>query len=120
MTENQAVSDYIDAQPAAARAALRELRGYILQAAPEAEEKMNYGIPAYALLPGGKRDQQIMMAGHTNHVGFYPHPEVMSAFATKLVGYRRGKGSVQFPLDRPLPASLILKMVRFRLAQLKD
>lgn len=91
-----------------------ELRACIMQAAPDARELFNYGIPAYALVEGGKRDQQIMIAGYKKHVGLYPHPSTMEKFAGQLKGYKHAKGSVQFPLNEPLPAKLITEMIAYR------
>lgn len=112
------VDAYIDAQPNETQRALRELRALIHQAAPGATELMNYGIPAFALVPGGKRDQQIMIAGYKKHVGFYPHPDVIAAFGAKLTAYTSAKGSVQFPLDQAIPKALVIEMVKHRLAHL--
>ncbi len=109
---------YILNQSGEVRKALEELRSLILRAAPDAVQTFNYAIPAFALVPGGKRDQQIMMAGFKKHVGLYPHPDVIEHFSEELRPYKSGKGSVQFPLDRPLPADLIVRMVRYRLAML--
>jgi uncharacterized protein YdhG (YjbR/CyaY superfamily) len=106
---------YFNAQPETTRKVLMELRKCILDVAPDALEMVNYNIPAYALVPGGKRDQQIMIAGFAKHVGLYPHPAVMEKFARELDGYKKGKGSVQFPLDRPLPIDLIMRMVKYRI-----
>jgi uncharacterized protein YdhG (YjbR/CyaY superfamily) len=113
------VDGYIADQPPATQRSLEELRSYVRQAAPEAAELMNYNIPAFALVRGGKRDQQIMIAGYPKHVGFYPHPDTIEAFAERLSAYKFAKGSVQFPLNQPLPKSLILEMVRYRLSQLQ-
>ncbi len=77
-------------------------------------EVLNYKVPAFTLAPGGKRDQQIMMAGYAKFVGFYPFPTTMKAFAKELKEYKQGKGSVQFPLKKPLPKDLIIRMVKFR------
>ena len=108
------VAEYLNQQPERTKKALEELRSYILEAAPAAVERINYNIPAYALVQGGKRDQQIMIAGFKSHVGFYPHPVTLEHFAKELAGFKTGKGSVQFDLQEPLPKELILKMVRFR------
>ena len=94
------------------------MRSLIWQAAPQVTELINYQIPAFALVEGGKRDQQVMIAGHKKHVGFYPHPTAIEAFSEELASYKFGKGSVQFPLDRPIPKDLVLRMVKFRLAEL--
>lgn len=108
------VTEYIEDQPEGTKAALLELRDFILEAAPDAREMLNYNIPAFALVKDGKREQQIMMAGYKNHVGLYPHPTVMEKFSDELKNYKKGKGSVQFPLDKPLPKNLIIQMVRYR------
>lgn len=112
----QSVADYLEDQPVRTRDALVELRSIILEAVPEAIELVNYGIPAFALEKGGKRDQQIMMAGYKQHVGLYPHPSAIEAFSDELMrkDYKMGKGSVQFPIDKLLPSALIIRMVRYR------
>jgi uncharacterized protein YdhG (YjbR/CyaY superfamily) len=115
----KAISNYFNAQPEKVKVALLELRAYILEVAPDAEELLNYNIPAYTLVKGGKREQQIMIAGYKHHVGLYPHPTTMAHFEKELSGFKRGKGSVQFPLDQPLPKDLIIRMIRFRLSLLK-
>ena len=112
------VDDYIANQPGEVGKALQELRSIIKEAAPEVVETMNYKIPAFNLVPNGKRDQQIMMAGYAKFVGFYPFPTTMKKFADELKGYKQGKGSVQFPLDKPLPKDLITRMVKFRKEEL--
>ncbi len=117
--EFQSVQEYFDAQTEKTKAALLELKQCILKVAPDSTELFNYNIPAYALIEGGKRDVQIMIAGHKNHVGFYPHPTTMEKFDTELSNYKRGKGSVQFQLNEPLPKELIIKMISFRLSLLK-
>lgn len=99
--------------------ALFELKECILKVEPNATELFNYNIPAYALTEGGKREQQIMIAGYKKHVGLYPHPTTMEKFASELSGYKRGKGSVQFPLDEPLPKELIVRMIKYRVELLK-
>jgi uncharacterized protein YdhG (YjbR/CyaY superfamily) len=109
------IDSYIQDQPQATARVLEELRDCILEAAPNAIETFNYNIPAFALIEGGKRDEQIMMAGYPRHVGLYPHPTVMERFVDELKDYKQGKGSVQFPLDTPLPRTLIVKMVRYRM-----
>ncbi|MFH2133982.1 MAG: DUF1801 domain-containing protein [Pseudomonadota bacterium] len=112
------VDAYIANQPPESQRALEELRACIWQAAPEVTELMNYNIPAFALVEGGKRDRQIMIAGYAKHVGFYPHPAVIEAFAEQLAGYKTAKGSVQLPLNQPIPKTLVIRMVEYRLAQL--
>ena len=112
------VTTYFDAQPELTKIALLELKACILEVAPNAEELLNYNIPAYALVAGGKRETQIMIAANKTSVGLYPHPTTMKKFDVDLVGYKKGKGSVQFPLDKPMPKDLIVKMVEYRLGLL--
>lgn len=111
----KSVQEYFDAQPIQIRQVLLEIKQCILKVVPTATELINYNIPAYTILEGGKRDYQIMIAGYQSHVGFYPHPTTMEAFETELSDYKRGKGSVQFPINKPLPEDLITRMVAFRL-----
>ena len=113
-TQYNSVTDYINAQPEQTKKALLELKECILKVEPNATEFLNYNIPAYALVKDGKREQQIMIAGYKKHVGLYPHPTTMEKFEPELTEYKRGKGSVQFPLDRPLPIELIIRMIKYR------
>lgn len=113
------VDAYIRKQPPPTQRALEALRSCIHQASPSAIELMNYNIPAFALVGGGKREHQVMMAGFAKHVGFYPHPAVIEALASQLGAYKFAKGSIQFPLDAPIPKALVIKMVKTRLSQLR-
>ncbi len=113
------VEEYFEAQPEKTKQALLELKECIFKAAPNAIELFNYDIPAYTLIKGGKREQQIMIAGYKKHVGLYPHPTTMEKFDSKLSEYKRGKGSVQFLLDKPLPKDLIVRMIKYRMELLK-
>jgi len=115
------IDDYIVNQPKEVQKILQELRSIIKEAVPEVSELLNYKVPAFTLVKGGKRDQQIMMAGYAKFVGFYPFPSTIEKFSDELKNYKKGKGSVQFPLDKPLPKDLIIKMVKFRREEiLKD
>ena len=108
------MDDYIAAQSEEAQKLLRELRGLINEASPDAEEMLNYKVPSFTLVPNGKRDQQVMIAAYANFVSFYPFPTTMAAFADQLKDFKQGKGSIQFPFDKPLPKELIKDMVRYR------
>lgn len=119
MTIFKTIDEYIEAQPQRTKAALFILKKAILDAAPHAVEMFNYGIPAFALIEGGKRDQQIMIAGYSKHVGLYPHPTTIEHFDAALSAYKRGKGSVQFPVDQEIPAELVYRMVKYRLGLVK-
>ena len=121
MDENvklNSVEDYFNAQPENVKNALLRIKRCILKVVPEAKELLNYNIPAFALIEDGKREQQIMIAGYKNHVGLYPHPTTIEKFEEELKYYKKGKGSVQFPIDKPLPVELIVKMVEYRLSLL--
>jgi len=117
--EYKTVKEYFDSQPEMTKEALFQMRDCIYEAEPNAIEMINYNIPAYALIEGGKRDQQIMIAGYKKHVGLYPHPTVIEKFDNELSDYKKGKGSVQFPVDRPLPKELIIKMIKHRVELIK-
>ena len=113
------VDQYFDAQPENTKKTLLELKECILKAEPNATELLNYNIPAYALVENGKREEQIMIAGYKKHVGLYPHPTTMEKFDSELSEYKRAKGSVQFPLDKPLPKELIVRMIKYRIGLIK-
>ena len=107
------IDEYIADFPAATQAALQEIRTIIRRLAPEATETISYAIPTFDL--NGKH--LIHFAGYAKHVGLYPTPVGMDEFAADFAPYKTGKGSVQFPLDQPLPIDLIERIVRFRLGQ---
>lgn len=119
VNRSKGVDEYISTQPPETQRALEELRSCIWKAAPGVSELMNYNIPAFALVIGGKRDKQIMIAGYPKHVGFYPGPDVIETFADQLAAYKFAKGSIQFPLNKPIPKALIVNMVKYRLSQLQ-
>lgn len=81
-------------------------------AAPEAEEKISYQMPTFALY-----GNLVHFAAHKNHIGFYPTPSGIEAFKEELSAYKGAKGSVQFPLDQPMPYDLISKIVKFRVKE---
>lgn len=115
MAKFETVDEYIDSQPDEQAALLRVLRDVILEAVPGAFETFNYGVPAFALVENGKRDQQIMIAGFKNHVGLYPHPTAIEKFEKELSVFKQGKDSIQFPLEKPIPRTLVLKIVKYRM-----
>lgn len=108
------VNEYIESQPEDTRKTLLALRAIILKTVPDATELFNYDIPAYALVKGGKRDKQIMIAGYKTFAGFYTGTGILEHFAEELASYKVGKASVQFPNDQPLPKSLIAEIVKFK------
>lgn len=107
------IDEYIAGFPPATRAVLEEVRALIRAAAPDATETISYAIPTFDL----RGRHLVHFAGYAKHIGFYPVPSGMEAFKEELASYKQGKGSVQFPLDRPLPADLIRRIVEFRVAE---
>ncbi len=107
---SRAVDDHIAQAPPQARAALEELRALIRAIAPDATETISYGIPTFDLAGA----HLVHFAGYARHIGFYPGPDGIAAFEGELEPYKRAKGSVQFPLARPLPTDLVRRMVEFR------
>jgi uncharacterized protein YdhG (YjbR/CyaY superfamily) len=114
------VDEYIENQPDNTRRTLLALRVIIMQAVPDATELFNYDIPAYALVKGGKRDKQIMIAGYKTFVGFYTGTGVLEHFSKELASYKVGKASVQFPSNQPLPKALIIEIIKFKNRNLID
>ena len=110
-TSASSVANYIAEYPAEVQEKLRQLRKMIQTLAPGAEESVSYGMPAYKL--HGK--PLAYFGGFKNHIGFYPTPTGTDAFADELSGYKTGRGSVQFPLQHALPASLIQRMLLHRM-----
>ena len=107
------IDEYIAGFPAATQEALREMRALIKATAPGATETISYAIPTFDL--NGRH--LVHFAGYERHIGFYPIPTGMEAFKEELKPYKQGKGSVQFPLGRPLPTELIRRIVEFRVAE---
>jgi uncharacterized protein YdhG (YjbR/CyaY superfamily) len=107
------VDAYITSFPKETRELLEQVRAAILQAAPQAEESISYGMPAYKI--NGK--PLVYFAAFQNHLGFYATPSGHSEFADELSAYKTGKGSVQFPLDSPIPLDLITRITKFRVSE---
>jgi uncharacterized protein YdhG (YjbR/CyaY superfamily) len=103
------IDQYIDAFPKDIQKALQQMRTAIRKAAPEAEETISYAIPTFKL-----NGNLVHFAAFKNHIGFYPAPSGIEAFKDELSDYEGAKGSVQFPLDKPLPLALITRIVKFR------
>ncbi len=104
------IDEYIQMFPASTQAKLQELRALIRTLAPEAIEKISYQMPTFYLF-----GNLVHFAAYERHIGFYPAPSGIVAFADELVPYKYAKGSLQFPLDQPLPLPLIRKIVAFRI-----
>lgn len=114
MENSKEVDEYISTFPEKTQERLREIRALIHKAVPHTTECINYAIPAFTLVEGGKREEQILIAGYKNHIGFYPHPTTIEKFQSELSEFKSAKGSVQFPLKKPLPTDLILRMIEYR------
>jgi len=111
-TKFTTVDEYIAAQPAHAKALLQEMRSTIRKAAPEAEEVISYNMPAFKL-----HGLLVWYAAFKEHIGFYPRPSAIAAFRKALSAYKGAKGSVQFPIDQPLPLQLISQIVKYRIRE---
>jgi uncharacterized protein YdhG (YjbR/CyaY superfamily) len=106
------IDDYISRFPKGVQVLLREMRLTIRQAAPEAEETISYRIPAFSF-----NGILVWFAAFKRHIGFYPRVSALAAFDKQLSKYKRARGSVQFPLDKPLPLNLIREIVKFRVKE---
>jgi uncharacterized protein YdhG (YjbR/CyaY superfamily) len=106
------VDEYIKAFPRPVREKLEALRSCIREAAPEATERISYGMPTFYL-----EGNLVHFAGFKGHIGFYPTPSGTSEFRERLAPYKHAKGSVQFPLDEDLPLDLVRQIVEFRIAE---
>jgi uncharacterized protein YdhG (YjbR/CyaY superfamily) len=108
-------AQYIAQFPLPVRARLKELRALIRKVAPEAEEKISYGIAAFEW-----NGPLVYIAGFKNHVSFFPTSSGVTAFKDRLKAFKTSRGTIQFPLDQPLPVRLITQIVRFRMMELRD
>lgn len=104
---------YITEFPPEIQDKLNQIRKVIRENAPDAVESIAYGMPAYKL----NKKPLVYFAGYAKHIGFYATPSGHSAFEVQLSQYKQGKGSVQFPLDQPVPLDLIAEIVRFRVSE---
>jgi uncharacterized protein YdhG (YjbR/CyaY superfamily) len=112
-TEIKTVDEYIALFSSEIQDRLLAMRKTIIENAPLAIESVAYGMPAYKL----NKKPLVYFAGYAKHIGFYATPNGHQAFESQLVIYKKGKGSVQFPINQPLPLDLIAQMVRFRVDQ---
>lgn len=108
----QSIDDYIASFPDDVQTKLREMRALIRAAAPEATEKISYQMPTFDL-----HGNLVHFAAHRSHIGLYPAPTGIEAFKEAFAPYKTSKGAVQFPLDQPLPADLIARVVKFRVGE---
>lgn len=108
----ETIDEYIKTFPKDIQNILEKVRQAIKESAPGAEEAISYQMPTFKL-----NGNLVHFAGYKNHIGFYPTPSGTEAFKKEIAVYRAGKGSIQFPIDKPIPISLIKKIVKFRVKE---
>jgi uncharacterized protein YdhG (YjbR/CyaY superfamily) len=106
------VDEYIATFPKNEQAILQEMRQVVKEAAPEAEEVISYQMPAYK-----QNGIVVYFAAFTNHIGFFPTASGIEAFKEKLTDFKISKGTIQFPIDKPIPMELVKEIVRFRVKE---
>jgi uncharacterized protein YdhG (YjbR/CyaY superfamily) len=106
----QTIDEYIKTFPKEIQKILETIRQTIKITAPDAEEAISYQIPTFKL-----NGNLVHFAAFKNHIGFYPTPSGTEIFKKEISVYRSGKGSIQFPIDKPMPLSLIKKIVKYRI-----
>ena len=106
------VDEYINSFPESTQTRLSEMRKVIYELMPGASEKISYGMPAFIW-----NKKRIYFAAFTNHIGFYPGPALIEVFKEELTTYNVSKGTIQFPLNKPLPLDLFRKMVAFKIKE---
>jgi uncharacterized protein YdhG (YjbR/CyaY superfamily) len=106
------IDTYISSFPLVTQKRLSEIRSLIKQAAPAAEEIISYQMPAYKL-----HGMLVYFAGYKNHIGFYPTASGIKQFQLEIVAYKHSKGAVQFPINEPIPADLVARIVAFRIKE---
>ena len=111
-TRFKSVEAYFSVFPPTTQAILQELRTAVKQAAPEAKEMISYNMPSFQYY-----GMLVYYAAYDKHIGFYPTPSGIEAFKEELSAYKSAKGSVQFPIDEPLPLGLISRIVQFRVKE---
>lgn len=111
--EFKTVDEYIDSFPDEVQGKLKLIRKIITDNAPNAVESIAYGMPAYKT----NKKPLVYFAGFEKHIGFYATPTGHEKFEKELSGYKQGKGSVQFPLEKPIPYDLISEIVKFRVTE---
>ncbi len=111
-THFKTIDEYIYSFPKDIQAILEKTRKTIRNAAPEAEEAISYQMPTFKL-----NGNLVYFAAYKNHIGFYPIPSGIEAFKDELAPYIAGKGTLRFPLDKPIPYDLIKKIVIFRVKE---
>ncbi|GAA4097380.1 iron chaperone [Mucilaginibacter panaciglaebae] len=112
MKQVKNIDEYIADFPEDVQALLQTVRATIHKAAPDATEDIKYGIPTFIL-----NGNLVHFGGYKNHIGFYPAPMGIDAFQKETTPYQAGKGTLQFPLNKPMPLELIDKIVKYRVGK---
>lgn len=112
MKEYTDINAFIAEFPEEVQAILQKVRATIQQAAPDATEAIKYGMPTFVL-----NGNLVHFAAYKKHIGFYPAPTGIDAFIDELAQLRTGNGTIQFPIDKPIPFDLITKVVKFRVEE---
>jgi uncharacterized protein YdhG (YjbR/CyaY superfamily) len=110
--QQKTMDGYIAAFPPEIQGILRKLRLAIRESAPNAEETIRYGIPTFR-----QNGNLVHFAAFKKHIGFYPTPSAIAVFKNELSPYKQAKGSVQFPIDEPIPFGLVKRIVRYRVRE---
>lgn len=110
MKKQKAIDEYIKTFPEDIQIILEKIRKVIEDCAPRSEEAMKYGIPTFKL--NGRN--LVHFAAFNNHIGFFPTPSAIVTFKKELSGYKTSKGTIQFPLNKPVPFDLVKKITVFR------
>jgi uncharacterized protein YdhG (YjbR/CyaY superfamily) len=112
MKQFKSVDEYIATFPKNVQKSLSAIRNTVRKLAPEAEETFRYGIPTFRL-----KGNLIHYAGYERHIGLYPTSSAIKFFSKELAKYETARGTVRFPIDKPLPMPLITKIVKFRVKE---
>ncbi len=106
------IDEYLSTLPPKSRKLMKEMRKTIKLAAPGAEELISYNMPAFR-----QEGMLVYYAAHTGHIGFYPVSSAIKTFNKELSGFEVSKGTIRFPLEQPIPLSLVAKIVKFRVKE---
>jgi uncharacterized protein YdhG (YjbR/CyaY superfamily) len=109
------IDEYIASFPRNVKTILEELRRTIKDSAPEAEEAISYGMPAFKL-----NGNLVFFAAFKNHIGFYPTASAIETFKEELPDYEVSKGTIRFPMDKPIPFDLVRRIVSYRVKENMD
>jgi len=108
------IDEYISSFPKSTQLILNEIRKNIKEVVPEATEAISYGMPTFKL-----NGNLIHFAAYKHHIGFYPTPSGVEAFKKDLEKYKTSKGTIQFPIDQPIPLELFKRIVKYRVNEIK-